>query len=344
MIAPEMFRINPFKPSKEQKYVPNKVRASVRINPTTVSQPHDITKKDVNSDSNSLSSTGVDNTAKTKSMNSHDKKQKSNVSNTKNQKKQNLNVMKPKKVRSNERIASPKPSKPRSCLRWSPIGRLFDLKGKIIASSEFESQSDCSNGDNACTSNHPEPTIKRFLNFTSFLGRLSKFVYGTVHFGNDHVAVILGFDDLQWGNILITRVYFVKGLGHNLFSIGQFYDSDLEKPQQNGVVVRRNRTLVEAARTIVYNRRTKKIMETMNVTFDELYAMAFKQSSSKLGLQSMTSRQISLGLNLTYAPSTITTQQPTEGEFDLLFEAMYDDYIDGQSSATPRTALAAQAS
>nr|GEX45333.1 hypothetical protein [Tanacetum cinerariifolium] len=53
-------------------------------------------------------------------------------------------------------------------------------------------------------------------------------------------------------------------------------------------------------------------METMNVTFDELYAMAFKQSSSKLGLQSMTSRQISLGLNLTYAPSTITTQQPTE--------------------------------
>nr|GFB63050.1 integrase, catalytic region, zinc finger, CCHC-type, peptidase aspartic, catalytic [Tanacetum cinerariifolium] len=50
----------------------------------------------------------------------------------------------------------------------------------------------------------------------------------TVRFGNDHVAVILGFSDLQWGNILITRVYFVEALGHNLFSIGQFYDSDLE--------------------------------------------------------------------------------------------------------------------
>nr|GFC17518.1 integrase, catalytic region, zinc finger, CCHC-type, peptidase aspartic, catalytic [Tanacetum cinerariifolium] len=37
-----------------------------------------------------------------------------------------------------------------------------------------------------------------------------------------------GFGDLQWGNILITRVYFVEGLGHNLFSIGQFCDSDLE--------------------------------------------------------------------------------------------------------------------
>ncbi|GJT51178.1 retrovirus-related pol polyprotein from transposon TNT 1-94 [Tanacetum coccineum] len=93
----------------------------------------------------------------------------------------------------------------------------------------------------------------------------------------------------------------------------------------------------------VYNRRTKKIMETMNVTFDELSVMAFEQSNSKPGLQSMTSGQISSGLDLTYAPSTITTQKPTEGELDLLFEAMYDDYIGGQPSSAPRTVLAAQA-
>ncbi|GJZ93325.1 retrovirus-related pol polyprotein from transposon TNT 1-94 [Tanacetum coccineum] len=49
------------------------------------------------------------------------------------------------------------------------------------------------------------------------------------------------------------------------------------------------------------------------------------------------------GLDLTYAPSTITTQQPTEGELDLLLEAMYDDHIGGQPSSTPRTVLAAQA-
>nr|GFC83548.1 hypothetical protein [Tanacetum cinerariifolium] len=87
----------------------------------------------------------------------------------------------------------------------------------------------------------------------------------------------------------------------------------------------------------VYNRRTKKIMDTMNVSFDELSAMAFEQRSSKPGLNSMTSGQISLGLDLTYAPSTITTQQPSEGELDLLFEAMNDDYIGGQPSATART-------
>nr|GFD41650.1 hypothetical protein [Tanacetum cinerariifolium] len=92
----------------------------------------------------------------------------------------------------------------------------------------------------------------------------------------------------------------------------------------------------------IYNRRTKKVMETMNVSFDELSSMAFEQNSSKPGLQCMTSGQISSGLDLTYAPSTITTQQPTEGELDLLFEAMYDDYFGGQPSANVENVPTAQ--
>nr|GFD43050.1 hypothetical protein [Tanacetum cinerariifolium] len=62
VIAPGMFRINPSKTSREEKQVPNSVSASVRTKPITVSQPPVITKKDVNSDLNGLSSTGVDNT------------------------------------------------------------------------------------------------------------------------------------------------------------------------------------------------------------------------------------------------------------------------------------------
>nr|GFA38466.1 Gag-Pol polyprotein [Tanacetum cinerariifolium] len=61
----------------------------------------------------------------------------------------------------------------------------------------------------------------------------------------------------------------------------------------------------------IYNRRTKKIMETMNVLFDELSAMAFEQRSSKLRLQSMTFGHISSGLDLTYASLTISMQQPS---------------------------------
>nr|GEX25928.1 retrovirus-related Pol polyprotein from transposon TNT 1-94 [Tanacetum cinerariifolium] len=66
---------------------------------------------------------------------------------------------------------------------------------------------------------------------TENLQLLINFVWkflGTVRFENDHVATILGFGDLQWGNILITKVYFVEGVGHNLFSVGQFCNLDLE--------------------------------------------------------------------------------------------------------------------
>nr|GEZ87895.1 hypothetical protein [Tanacetum cinerariifolium] len=62
VIGPRMFRINPFKTSREEKHVPNTVRASARTKPITVSQPTVITKKVENSDSNGLSSTRVDNT------------------------------------------------------------------------------------------------------------------------------------------------------------------------------------------------------------------------------------------------------------------------------------------
>nr|GEU80339.1 putative ribonuclease H-like domain-containing protein [Tanacetum cinerariifolium] len=50
----------------------------------------------------------------------------------------------------------------------------------------------------------------------------------TVKFGNDHVAKIMGYGDYQIGNVTIFRVYFVDGLGHNLFSVRQFCDSDLK--------------------------------------------------------------------------------------------------------------------
>nr|GFA88616.1 integrase, catalytic region, zinc finger, CCHC-type, peptidase aspartic, catalytic [Tanacetum cinerariifolium] len=375
--------------------------------------------------------------------NSCGKNQKAKVSVKEIQKKYHPKASKPKKVETRESLATPKPRKSRLLLRWSPTGKLFNQEGNL----------------------------KLLINF------IWKFM-GTVRFGNDHVAAILGSGDLQWGNILITRDYFVEGLGHNLFSVGQFCDLDLEVAFRRDACFVRNiegvdllkgdhstnlytinlhemdsaspiclmarasstmswlwhqrlshlnfDTINDLARNDliaglpkfkyhkehicpsceqrkskrashppkpvpnsrkpdisflhvfgalcypkndredigklgtkgdigffigysadscayrVYNRRTKKIMETMNVSFDEISAMAFEQCSSKLGLNSMTSGHISSGLDLTYAPSTITTQQPSEGELDLLFEAMYDDYIGGQPSATARTVPPAQ--
>nr|GEY44273.1 retrovirus-related Pol polyprotein from transposon TNT 1-94 [Tanacetum cinerariifolium] len=50
---------------------------------------------------------------------------------------------------------------------------------------------------------------------------VNKFL-GMVKFGNDHVAKIMGYGDYQIGNVTISRVYFVEGLGNNLFSVRQF--------------------------------------------------------------------------------------------------------------------------
>nr|GEX25591.1 copia protein [Tanacetum cinerariifolium] len=61
--------------------------------------------------------------------------------------------------------------------------------------------------------------------------RLMNFVknfIGIVRFRNDHFGTIMGYEDYVIGDSVISRVYYVEGLGHNLFSVGQFCDSDLE--------------------------------------------------------------------------------------------------------------------
>ncbi|GJR77844.1 hypothetical protein Tco_0090209 [Tanacetum coccineum] len=56
---------------------------------------------------------------------------------------------------------------------------------------------------------------------------IEKFM-GTVRLGNDNFAAITGYGDYIHGNITIFHVYYVEGLGYNLFSVGQFCNGDLE--------------------------------------------------------------------------------------------------------------------
>ncbi|GJV21248.1 retrovirus-related pol polyprotein from transposon TNT 1-94 [Tanacetum coccineum] len=346
----------------------------IMTNPITVSQPHVVTKKDVNSDSNGLSSTGVDNTAKTRRPQPR--------SNTKN-----------------DRVPSASKS---SCNKNKEVEveelhrNLLLSKNKKHMSSEYKHvKLDIRNDKSkVICAMCKQCLITAIMIFSSILWKF----LGTVRFGNDHVAAILGFGDLQWGNILITRVYFVEGLGHNLFSVGQFCDSDLE------VAFRRNSCFVrtlEGVDLLKGNRSTNlysiNLHEMASASPICLMARAtstkswlWHQRLSHLNFDTIndlakndlvTENRISpffmysglsviprmivkilelgakgdigffigysadtvpIGLDLTYAPSTITTQQPTEGELDLLFEAMYDDYIGGQSSSALRTAPAAQ--
>ncbi|GJU23400.1 retrovirus-related pol polyprotein from transposon TNT 1-94 [Tanacetum coccineum] len=91
-------------------------------------------------------------------------------------------------------------------------------------------------------------------------GSLNMFMFlGTVRFGNDHIAAILGYGDLQWGNILITKVYFVEGFGYNLLSVGQFCDSDLEVAFRRNTCFVRNLEGVDLLKEIVQQTFTPSI-------------------------------------------------------------------------------------
>nr|GEW65127.1 hypothetical protein [Tanacetum cinerariifolium] len=550
VIAPGMFRIYPFKTSREEKHVSNNVIETAWTKPITVSQHSVITKKDVNSDSNGLSSTGIDNT-KTRRPQPR--------SNTKNDRVPSVS----KSSRSKNKGVEVEEHHRNLVLSKNSKHMLSACNNFKLDSHNVYSKVVCAMCKQCLISvNHDECLLNYVYDKNSHgnLKLLINFVWkfmGTVRFENDHVAAILGFEvafrrnacffinlegvdllkgyrstnlytinlhemasaspiclmahasstkswlrhqrlshlnfdtinDLARNDLVLglpkfkynkehlcpsceqgkskrashppkpvpnsrqrlhllhmdfcgpMRIASINGKRYVLvivYVLKEYFDSvgishqmsSVRTPQQNGVVERRNRTLVEAARTMLifsraplfllaeaiatvcftqnrsiihrrfnktpyelingrkpnisflyvfgalcypkndhedigklgakgdigffigysadscayrnYNRRTKKIMATINVSFDELSAMAFEQRSSKPRLQCMTSRQISSGLDLTYAPSTISTQQLTEGELDLLFEAMYDDYIGGQPSATARTVSAAQ--
>nr|GEU61537.1 integrase, catalytic region, zinc finger, CCHC-type, peptidase aspartic, catalytic [Tanacetum cinerariifolium] len=62
----------------------------------------------------------------------------------------------------------------------------------------------------------------------SWLINFIKKFNGTVRFRNDHFGVIMGYGDYVIGDSVISRVYYVEGQGHNLFSVRQFCDYDME--------------------------------------------------------------------------------------------------------------------
>ncbi|GKC63014.1 hypothetical protein Tco_1095612 [Tanacetum coccineum] len=241
---------------------------------------------------------------------------------------------------------------------------------------------------------------------------VKKFI-GMVRFRNDHFGAIMGYGDYVIGESVISKVYYVEVLGHNLFSVRQFCDFDLEvafrkhscyvrdmdgielikgscgsnlytisiedmmksspifllsKASKNkswfsedstdGIVERRNRNLVEAARTMlifskatmflwqklwllrvtpktdplftlitakphmswkgyrIYNKRTRRIMETIHVQFDEL-----------------TEQMSPVQLSTVPAPTFLTPGQISSGlvqnkELEILFQPMFDEYME----------------
>nr|GEU69730.1 hypothetical protein [Tanacetum cinerariifolium] len=97
--------------------------------------------------------------------------------------------------------------------KWKPKSGKENVNPNLVEIVLFIVDSGCSK--------HMTRNLKLLINF------VEKFL-GTVKFRNDQITPILGYGDLVQGAVTIKRVYYVEGLNHNLFSVGQFCDSDLE--------------------------------------------------------------------------------------------------------------------
>ncbi|GJV82187.1 retrovirus-related pol polyprotein from transposon TNT 1-94 [Tanacetum coccineum] len=90
----------------------------------------------------------------------------------------------------------------------------------------------------------------------------------------------------------------------------------------------------------IYNRRTRLIMETIHVEFDELTSMASGQFGSGPELQLMSPRTINLGF-VKNPPSTTPYVPPTKNAWDFLFHPMFDEYFNPSPSVVSPVPAAA---
>nr|GEV55358.1 integrase, catalytic region, zinc finger, CCHC-type, peptidase aspartic, catalytic [Tanacetum cinerariifolium] len=190
---------------------------------------------------------------------------------------------------------------------------------------------------------------------------------GTVKFGNDHVVKIMGYGDYHIGNVTISWVYHVEGLGHNLFSVGQFCDSDMKVAFRQHTCFIHNlegvdllTEAVETAcftqnRSIIRLRHGKTSYELMHgkqpdLSFfhvsgalcyptndSENVDMASEQSSLGPALQEMTPRTISSGL-VQKSSSSTSYVPPSRNDWDLLFQPMFDELLNPPPSVDNQAA------
>ncbi|GJU86612.1 retrovirus-related pol polyprotein from transposon TNT 1-94 [Tanacetum coccineum] len=154
----------------------------------------------------------------------------------------------------------------------------------------------------------------------------------SVKFKNDHVAKILGYGDYQIGNVTISRVYYVEGLGHNLFSVGQFCDSNLEVAFRQHTCFIRNLDGVDLLTGSQGNNMyTLSLRDMMASSPICLLSKASKTNSLEPALHEMTPAIISLGLVPNPHPST-SFVPPSRTDWDILFQLLFDELLNPPSS------------
>nr|GEY97301.1 integrase, catalytic region, zinc finger, CCHC-type, peptidase aspartic, catalytic [Tanacetum cinerariifolium] len=136
---------------------------------------------------------------------------------------------------------------------------------------------------------------------TNFVERFLR----TVHFGNNDFAMIAGYGDVVIGSMLIKKVYYDVGKLKAKGDIGVFVGY-----------------LKESVTFRIYNKRTRKIHESVNVNFDEVSEMASKQFSLEPGLSNLNE------MGKSSNPSVSQVTETSKKDLEDLFQDFYDEYSD----------------
>ncbi|GKB27620.1 hypothetical protein Tco_0867021 [Tanacetum coccineum] len=132
-------------------------------------------------------------------------------------------------------VVPPKKTTSHSVETQKPELKVYSRKPKNVKNVGSSKKAKIVESKNA---NHSEPNHTWGSNATDIPSSSSLVM--TVRFRNDNIARIMGYGNYQLGNVTISRVYYVEGLGHNLFYVGQFCDRDLEIAFQKNTCFIRN--------------------------------------------------------------------------------------------------------
>ncbi|GJX17640.1 retrovirus-related pol polyprotein from transposon TNT 1-94 [Tanacetum coccineum] len=263
---------------------------------------------------------------------------------------------------------------------WKPTGRTFTIVGNSCPLTRFTS-----------TKVEPlkETTLKSVVqivlwyldsgcskhmtgNHSQLINFVHKFL-GTVRFGNDQIAKIMGYGDYQMGNVMTSQaetfatacytqnrsliskhhnktpyellhnkkpdLSYLHVFGALCYPTNNSEDLGKLNPKANIGIFIGYASTKKAFR--IFNKRTRLIIETIHVTFDELTAMASEQFSSGPRPQLMTLGTLSSGL-VPNPPSPTPYVPPTNKDWDTLFQLMFDEYFNPSPSvASPVPAVVA---
>nr|GEW33598.1 integrase, catalytic region, zinc finger, CCHC-type, peptidase aspartic, catalytic [Tanacetum cinerariifolium] len=193
----------------------------------------------------------------------------------------------------------------------------------------------------------------------SWLKNFVKKFIETVRFRNDHFDAIMGYEDYMIGDSVISKVYYVEGLGHNLFSVGQFCDSNLEVEFRKHSCYVRKEDGVELLKGYRgSNMYTVSIEDMINIFHQksvlrtplqngvvERQIRTLVEAAQKMLIFSkvlitgpelilLTPGQISSGIvpNPVHATSYVP---PTNKDLEILFQPVFDEYLEPVSVERP---------